>query len=298
MVRCAPFADHRAGPWAPCTGASAGRHPRSHRRGGGLVALLGAVDGGASRLRTDRRARRCCARRPASRPTRWASCRGLSLGRSPRSRPLAFATRHPFLGPQPDEVGLPRDHGQHVEQQPGRPRRSGRRPSRPAETDLPGGELVGDRPASGSDRARRSAWSPPGCRLPARSEGLAQSGPFAVGAGQAVVDVDPGRLDTQVRSGRRVGGEVLLVGGAPCVADEKRRHGAPPVCGPARHDAATPTASEAAISTTLRSHGFARRWFKRTVSDRAQLHDPVGVVAGEAEELLQQGVVFRRRSSG
>jgi hypothetical protein len=32
---------------------------------------------------------------------------------------LGLRDPHPFLGPQPDEVGLElRDHGQHVEQQP------------------------------------------------------------------------------------------------------------------------------------------------------------------------------------
>ncbi|MGH3612434.1 MAG: hypothetical protein ACRDRK_07505 [Pseudonocardia sp.] len=59
-----------------------------------------------------------------------------------------------------------------------------------------------------------------------------------------------GRLVT-TRAGQRceavvLGGEVLLVGGTACIADEKRRHGAPPEVGPARHDAAAPTATEAA----------------------------------------------------
>ena len=62
-----------------------------------------------------------------------------------------------------------------------------------------------------------------------------------------------------------------------------------------RHGAArfgTRQSSDAIRPVTPRGPGCSvRRWFKRTVSDRAQLHDPVGIVAGEAEELLQQGVV-------
>ena len=53
---------------------------------------------------------------------------------------------------------------------------------------------------------------------------LAQSGPGPVGAGQAVVDVDPVRLDTEAGQGLALGGEVLPGGGDPCVADLQSRH--------------------------------------------------------------------------
>ena len=51
--------------------------------------------------------------------TRCASCVGLSVGGSPRRRPLAFATASPFAGAGPGEVGLELgDHRQHGEQEP------------------------------------------------------------------------------------------------------------------------------------------------------------------------------------
>jgi len=43
----------------------------------------------------------------------------------------------------------------------------------------------------------------------ARREGFAQSGPSPVGAGQAVVDIDPVRLDAQRGERAALGGEVL-----------------------------------------------------------------------------------------
>ena len=47
----------------------------------------------------------------------------------------------------------------------------------------------------------------------ARGECLAQPGPGAVGAGQAMVDVDPVRLNPECGEGVTLGGEVLAVGG-------------------------------------------------------------------------------------
>ena len=55
--------------------------------------------------------------------------------------------------------------------------------------------------------------------------------PVAVAAGQPVIDVDPVRGDTQPGEPFALDGEVLFVGGASGVSDEKRRHGAPPVLG-------------------------------------------------------------------
>ena len=60
-----------------------------------------------------------------------------------------------------------------------------------------------------------------------RSTGLAaQNG---IPARWARSRVDPGRRDTRCGQADVLGGEVLLVGGATCVPNEKRRHGAPPV---------------------------------------------------------------------
>jgi hypothetical protein len=51
---------------------------------------------------------------------------------------------------------------------------------------------------------------------------------LSVGAGQAVIDVDPLSLDAQAEQGVALGGEVLLIGGASGVPDKQRAHGAPP----------------------------------------------------------------------
>jgi hypothetical protein len=46
-----------------------------------------------------------------------------------------------------------------------------------------------------------------------------------------MVDIDPVRSDTQPGESFALDGEVLFVGGASGVSDEKRRHDAPPVLG-------------------------------------------------------------------
>ena len=51
-------------------------------------------------------------------------------------------------------------------------------------------------------------------------ECLAQTGTFAVGACQAVVDVDPLGLDAETEQGIALRGQVLLVGGASGVPDK------------------------------------------------------------------------------
>jgi hypothetical protein len=56
-------------------------------------------------------------------------------------------------------------------------------------------------------------------------------GPLAVGAGQAVIDVDPVSLDPQAGQALTLGGEVLLIGGASGVPDKQRAYGAPPELG-------------------------------------------------------------------
>jgi prevent-host-death family protein len=55
---------------------------------------------------------------------------------------------------------------------------------------------------------------------------------FTVGAGQAVVDVDPLGLDTETEQGVALGGQILLIGGASGVPDKQRAHGTPPGLGP------------------------------------------------------------------
>ena len=86
--------------------------------GGCLVALLGAVDGGASDaeqvgefggavLTGLEQADQMC------------FLPGVELGLLAAAPTLGLRYLHPFAGAQPDQVGLElRDHGQHVEQQP------------------------------------------------------------------------------------------------------------------------------------------------------------------------------------
>ena len=55
-------------------------------------------------------------------------------------------------------------------------------------------------------------------------EGLIQAGPGTAGAGEAVVGVDAVLGDTQLQECLALGGQVLLVGGAASVSDERCRH--------------------------------------------------------------------------
>jgi hypothetical protein len=64
---------------------------------------------------------------------------------------------HGLPGAQPNLVGLERSDHRARSTAAGRPGRSGRAPTRPVETNLAGGELVGDGAGSGSDRASRSS---------------------------------------------------------------------------------------------------------------------------------------------
>ena len=100
--------------WCFCGTASA-----VLRSGGCLVALLGAVDGGASDTEQVGQFGAAVLTGLEQADQMCFLPGGLRLGCLPRSRPLAFATFHPFSGAEPDQVGLElRDHGQHVEQQP------------------------------------------------------------------------------------------------------------------------------------------------------------------------------------
>ena len=72
------------------------------------------------------------------------------------------------------------------------------------------------RPATLADAgaSRHALLAPTRCRLLGRRHCLPQAAPVSGGAGQAVIDVDPGRRDTQCGQAVVLGGEVLLVGGA------------------------------------------------------------------------------------
>jgi hypothetical protein len=63
-----------------------------------------------------------------------------------------------------------------------------------------------------------------GVARPDRGQGLVESGAVAVGAGEAVVEVDPCGVDAELQEGLVLGDEVLFVGGAAGVADPDRGH--------------------------------------------------------------------------
>jgi hypothetical protein len=163
----------------------------------------------------------------------------VELGFAASQASLGVRDPHAFLGSQPDEGGLEfRDHRQYIEQQPAH-RVVGvvHRPAQ-AEPDMPGGQLVGDGPGIWQSSGQPvQLGHHKGVAVPARRERFPQSRAFPVGAGQAVVDVDAVGRDAQPDQTVSLSGEILLVSGTACIADEKRRHGAPPETGSARHDA-------------------------------------------------------------
>jgi hypothetical protein len=56
---------------------------------------------------------------------------------------------------------------------------------------------------------------------------LAQTRPVAAGAGQAVIHIDPRRLDTQSLQSVPLRGQILFLGGHPRVPDQQSKHDAP-----------------------------------------------------------------------
>jgi hypothetical protein len=127
----------------------------------------------------------------ASSATRWASCRGLSLVAFALQPTLRLRHLHPFPGPQPDEVRLElRDLGQYVGQQSAD--RIGGVIHRAAEVelDLPGGQLVGDRSGVGQATGQSVEFGDEQVSPSWHAAIASQAGPFPVGAGQTVLDVD------------------------------------------------------------------------------------------------------------
>ncbi len=93
------------------------------------------------------------------------------------------------------------------------------------ELDLALCELVGDRAGVGQ-RAREPVELGDDERVAraACGEGLVQAGALAVGAGEAVVDVDALGLHAERLEPVALGGEILLVGGDAGVADVQAGH--------------------------------------------------------------------------
>ncbi len=79
--------------------------------------------------------------------------------------------------------------------------------------------------ASGTDRASRSSLLNEGVAGPTGGEGLTRAGALAVGAGDAVVDVDAVGLHPEGDQRLALGGEVLPVSADPGIPDLDRGHG-------------------------------------------------------------------------
>jgi len=76
------------------------------------------------------------------------------------------------------------------------------------ESDLPGGELIGDRSCVGQRPGKPvELGDHKGVAFSAGPQRFAQAGPVSVGAGQAVIDVNPGWRDTQCPHTVVLGGE-------------------------------------------------------------------------------------------
>jgi antitoxin YefM len=149
---------------------------------------------------------------------------------------LRLGDLHALASAEPDQVGLELSHHRkNVEEQSAD--RVGRVIDRPAQTqaDLPSGELIGDRTGVGQGPGQAvELGHHQGVTIPACGECLAEARSLAVGAGQAVIDVDPVGLDAEAGKGFALSGEVVLISGTTGVPDKQRAHGAPPGDGPGR----------------------------------------------------------------
>ncbi len=100
------------------------------------------------------------------------------------------------------------------------------------ETHLSNRESVGDRPC-----VRKGPCQPielgdnQRVALSTGGQGLAQARPFAIGARESMVNVDPIGSHSERGQAVALGSEVLLIGRYSGVSDEERCHSAPPVMG-------------------------------------------------------------------
>ncbi len=136
--------------------------------------------------------------------------------------PFRLRDPHSFPSPGADEIAFElRDHGEDVEQQP--PHRVGRVVDRRAEAepDFAFGQVLGDRTCVGQG-AGQPVQLGDHQRVASAAGGqcLAQTGPFPIGAGQAVVDVDALHVYAERGQSLALSGEVLFFGGYTGVSDQ------------------------------------------------------------------------------
>jgi hypothetical protein len=79
--------------------------------------------------------------------------------------------------------------------------------------------------ASDTDRASRSSMGHEGVAFTDGGDGLVEAGTGAVGAGEAVVQVDAFLREPELAEPVALGGDVLVVGGAAGVTDQGLGHG-------------------------------------------------------------------------
>ena len=93
-----------------------------------------------------------------------------------------------------------------------------------AEADLRGREFVGDSPGVGQGPGETVEFGHhQGVPGPAGSKRLAEPRSLTVGAGEAVVDVDPFGLDTQAKQSVALSSQALSIGRAAGVPDKAAR---------------------------------------------------------------------------
>ncbi len=99
-----------------------------------------------------------------------------------------------------------------------------------------------------------------------------------------MIDVDASRIDAEREQPVALGGQILRVGGYPGVADQQRRHGAPPQAGRSRRSGASVTGDGRSryprtVITTDRPACLPRRRPPERVKESTPQGDPHSVKA-------------------
>ena len=139
---------------------------------------------------------------------------------------FGFGDLHAFAGAGADKIGFEfGDHGQDVEEQPADGVGGVVDGSSDAELHVPFGEVFDDVPGIWQGAGEPVEFGDnEGVAGPDGGEGLAESGPFLVSAGQSVVDVDPVVGHAQGSEAVPLRGQVLFISRNAGVADDVRGH--------------------------------------------------------------------------